>query len=671
MATAAQPTPPASAGATPPTVDPVEARRRALRASAAALRLRLRLPPRLTLSEWADRYRVLGESSAQSGGWQTARAPYLREIMDTVSGREHQDITIVKCSQSGGSEVLLNAIGYYIDQEPSPILAIQPNVKPAAEDFSKDRISPMIRLSPRLRGKVKDPRARDSGNTILHKIFPGGHLTIVGANSPAGLASRPIRVVLADELDRWTDSAGTEGDPLTLADARQITFRHRAKKVKVSSPGNEGESRIEREWLVSDQRHYYVPCPHCGHEQPLEWRDSEGKPDIKPGRGRYRLVWEQTPGAGDDVVHHPETARYQCRSCEQLVEETDKPAMLAAGRWVKHNPASDRAGFFISGLLSPWLRWSKIAADWLRAKDDDELRKGFFNTKLGLLYVQAGEAMDPTKLASRREQWAAEVPRDVGLLTAAVDVQGDRIELEVRGWGKDEESYLVHFARLLGDPEEDDVWSRLDALLTKPWAHESGGTLRIRAAMVDSGFKQDVVFRFVKGRQPRGVYAYKGVDNAKQPISRASKANRDGVKVFTVNPLTFKDVLFSRLKRAIPGAGYMHFGTEAQTGVPDDYFLQYGAEKKVVEWKGAKRVVRWVNAAKKRNEAIDLYVMNLAALRSLGLATAKALGKLAEQAQADGAAITAAAVQPAAPTAAPSRLTTTSRRRSGWVGGWK
>ncbi|NUO63466.1 MAG: phage terminase large subunit family protein [Gemmatimonadaceae bacterium] len=613
---------------------------------------------------------MLGESSAQSGPWQTGRAPYLREILDTVSGREHQDITVVKCSQSGGSEVLLNAIGYYIDQEPSPILVIQPNVKPAAEDFSKDRIAPMVRLSPRLRGKVKDPRARDSGNTILHKVFPGGHLTIVGANSPAGLASRPIRAVLADELDRWTDSAGTEGDPLTLADARQITFRHRAKKVKVSSPGNEGESRIEKEWAASDQRHYYVPCPHCGHEQPLEWKDSEGKPDIRPGRGRYRLVWERTPGEREeDIVHRPETAKYQCRSCEGLIDETQKPAMLAAGRWVKHNPSSARAGFFISGLLSPWLRWAKIAADWLRAKDDDELRKGFFNTKLGLLYVQAGETLDPTKLSSRRESYGAEVPMGVGLLTAGIDVQDDRLEVEVRGWGKDEESWLVRLERILGDPEGADVWERAEALLVKEWTHASGIPMRIRACMVDSGDgeKTDAVYRFVKPRQLRGVYAYKGVAHAKAPISRASKANRDGVKVFSVNPNAFKDVLFARLKRLLPGPGYLHFGPE-ETGADENYFTQFGAEKRVVEWKANRPVVSYRNPGKKRNEAIDLYVLSLAALRSMGMHVAKGLGAAAEKLAASAPAPDAAAPSPA-PATLPRPVA--PRRAGGWVGGWK
>lgn len=609
---------------------------RARAAAARAVRARLVLPPRITGSEWADRYRVLSaEGSAQPGPWRTDRVPYLREILDAACDRETTDGTIVKCSQSAGSEVLLNAAGFFMDQEPSPILIIQPNVKPMAEAFSKDRVAPMIRDSERLRGKVKDPRARDSGNTVLHKAFPGGQLTIAGANSPAGLASRPVRVVLADELDRWGKSAGTEGDPLSLAKKRQVTFRHRKKCFKVSSPGNEGESRIAGEWKLSDQRHFYVPCPHCAHEQPLEWRDTQGKPDIVAGKGEYRLLWEKT-GEGDDVVHRPETAAYVCRSCAALIPETYKPWMLANGHWVKHNPASTRAGWHIPGLVSPWVRWSEIAAEFLSKKDDQELLKTFFNTTLGLLFTGIAEDVSVDGLAARRERFEAEVPFPVALLTAGVDVQADRLEVEVRGWGAKEESWLIRLERLLGDPDLPAVWESLEAILVREWVHAAGATLTIRAAMIDSGYKQDEVFQFVKPRQGRRVFASKGVDDAKSPLSRASRANRDGVKVFTINPNVFKDVLFPRLKRQHVGPGYMHFGTDEQTGVDDAFFLQYGAEKRFVTFANNQPRVRY-KAIRKRNEAIDLYVLNIAALRSLGMSTTQRLAQLADEVQAEGA----------------------------------
>lgn len=651
------------------------AKRRAWRAARKTVRARLHLPPKLTLSEWADAYRYISpEAAAQPGQWKTDRVPYLREIMDTISGREYQDITIVKCSQSAGTEALLNAAGFYMDQEPSSILVIQPNVKPMAEAFSKSRVAPMVRDCVRLRDKVKDPRSRDSGNTIFQKAFPGGTMFIMGANSPAGLASNPIRVVLADELDRWPASAGTEGDPLGLAAARQITYRHRRKTVKVSSPGNEGESRIEKEWGKSDQRHYYVPCPHCGHEQPLEWRDAQGKPNITAGKGEYRVSWEKE-GEGDAIVHKTDTAVYVCRSCGCAIDETHKPAMLAAGRWVKHNPSSKRAGFHISGLLSPWVRWTELAAEWVRVHEDDEQRKTFFNTKLGLLYSGVGQALDPAKLGARAIEYPIAddgtvlVPRSVALLTAGIDVQGDRIEVEVRGWADREESYQIRLERLYGDPEQNDVWERAGALIDREWKHETGASLRIRACFVDSGFNQDAVFRFVKSRPGGRIFASKGVENAKQPLSRASKANRDNIKVFSINPTTFKDVLFSRLKRTHVGPGWLHFGKTEQTGADETYYVQFGAEKRTVEWIQNKPVVKYINPSKKRNEAIDLYVLNLAALRSLGLNVSQRLGAMAKRLEEEAPKEPAAPAEPKPeePTDAP-REEARDDEEHGWMG---
>lgn len=627
----------------PDTIDRSAHLRRARATAAKALRSHLRLPPQLTISEWADHHRYLSPPAALPGPWKTSRVPYLREIQDTISGTEYQDITIIKCAQSGGTEALNNAVGYYIDQEPTAILVIQPNVKPMAEDWSKDRLAPMLRDCPRLRGKVRDPKSRDTGNTILHKTFLGGHITVIGANSASGLAGRPIRVVLADELDRWGASAGTEGDPLSLAEERTTTYQHRKKIVKVSTPGNEGESRVEKEWPLTDQRHYYVPCPSCGEFQPLEWRDSQGSPGILAAKGPFRLIWEKSQENGEEI-HHSETTRYQCRACQTLIPDTEKAGMLAHGKWVKHNPASRRAGFHISGLISPWVRWREVAEKWLKRKDDPEQRKTFFNTVLGLVYQEAGEVPDAKALAGRREHYPAEVPNGNGLLTMSIDVQGDRLECDVRGWGELEESWHIRLERFYGDPtgakerrkDELDPWTQAEALLNRVWEREDGTTMRIASCMVDSGYLTDVVYRWVRPRQHRRVFAYKGVDNAKSPIGRASKANNDGVKVFTVNPNAFKDILFRRLRRVSPGAGYLHFGGKDQTGGDDEYLHQYGAEKRVVQFVKNIAKVSYVRVSP-RNEAIDHYVLNLAAFRALGRAVGERVRSMAaRQPKAEG-----------------------------------
>lgn len=651
----------------PTTTYPIDvgaAEHRARAAAARVLRERLRLPPRLTGSEWADRYRVLSpESSAEPGPWRTDRVPYLREIMDTVTGREYDDITVVKCSQSGGTEVINNAVGFYMDQEPSPILVIQPNVKPMAEAWSKERLAPMIRDCSRLRGKVKDAKARNSGNTIGQKVFPGGIISIVGANSPAGLASRPIRILCGDEMDRWGASAGTEGDPWALGEARLTTFRHRAKRLKVSSPGNEGESRIEDEWDRSDQRHYHVPCPDCGEMQPLEWRDSGGSPDIRAGKGEFRLVWDKVEVDGR-TIHQPETAAYACRGCGALIEETSKPWMLANGEWVKQNPSSRRAGFFISGLLSPWLRWSQLAEKWLAAKDDPEQRKTYINTRLGLLYAMEGEEVDPAKLANekRLERYGAEVPNGVGVLTMSVDVQGDRLEAAIWGWGKDEECWLIRLERIDGDPQKDpETWASVQELLDRPWTHEGGATMRIDRACIDSAAYTDHVYRWVAPRQNRGVYAVQGKDNLDVPIRKPSRNNSDKVKLITFNPTKLKDVLFPRLRRVVPGAGYLHFGLHEQTGTSDEFFRQFGAEKRIFE----KGKVRYIKLAGRRNEAIDLYTMGLVALRSRARIFREGLGKRAERLKT----APAPAPSPAMPAETQQQLRQAVRTRRPKVGG--
>jgi phage terminase large subunit GpA-like protein len=656
---------------TTPTIDRRAAHRRAVRSTVKIVRSHLRPRPRLTLSQWSERYRVLSrESSAEPGPWKNDRVPYLVEVQDVISGSEYQDITIVKSSQTAGTEALNNMVGFCIDQEPSPVLMIQPNVKPMAEAWSKDRLAPMLRDSPRLRGKVKDPRARDSGNTMLHKSFAGGYITIMGANSPAGLASRPIRVVLADELDRWTDSAGTEGDPLSLAEARTITFRHRSKIVKVSTPGNEGESRIEKEWERSDQRHYYVPCPHCAEMQPLEYRDTAGKPGITMGRGDFRLVWDKDVVDGVKV-HRPETAGYLCRACNCIIEEIHKAAMLAGGKWVKHNPTSARAGFHISGLLSPWVRWSQIATEWLAKKDDHEQRKTFINTKLGLLYTEDGDLADPSKLTGRRESWSA-VPNNAGLLLMTVDVQGDRLEVLVTAWGADEECWLIHHEKLFGDPEQPDVWERLEAIRVRPWEHESGATMHVRLCGVDAGYLTTTVMQWVKQRQGAGVFALMGSDDLKTAgPSQAKRANRDKVKMFSFNPTKFKDMLFGRLRRASAGAGYVHIGPES-TGIDEAFLLQFGAEKRIVDYKNGVPKVRYVLLAGRRNEAIDLLNQSLVLLRTLGDTFVRSLGSVVASVQAEGAKLKAEREQKGDGEDEQSRPAPVQQRRgSSWVNGWK
>lgn len=614
---------------------------------AAVRRNLLRPPPKLTIAEWADRYRVIPTGTTpEPGPWRTDRVPYLRGIMEALSDRRIEKVVAMLASQTGKTEVILNAIGYYVDQEPSPILVVQPSEKPMGEAFSKDRLAPMLSASPALAGKVKSPRVKDSGNQVLHKVFPGGYISIAGANSAAGLASRPIRVVLCDEVDRYPPSAGSEGDPVSLAVQRTANFTWTRKVFLVSTPTLRGFSRIEKEWdgggedrPHSDQRRYFVPCPDCGQMQHLRW----GGPNEGAG-----LKWDQVPaseadelGPGDIVrkglVHRTGSAAYLCESCGVLIPETRKPQMLRLGEWrataVGHFP-----GFHLNALYSPWVPWASLVSQWLVAKDDREELKAFINTKLAETFEDRATKIEVSGLEARAEQWESDVPDGAGVLCGAVDVQGDRLELLVRAYGVGEESWDVLHERIYGDPEAVETWARLDALLTREYRHALGGTMRIATAMVDAGYATDAVYRFVKPREGR-VHACMGDTGAEgtPPVNRAQRANQQGVKVFRLGVFALKDITLKRLLIQRPGPRFVHLrGHDPKrcNGFDAEYFAQFGAEKIVTDIvKGSRRPRRRFVQTRTRNEAIDLHAYNLAALQSLGVAVRELMPEWVEQAR--------------------------------------
>lgn len=525
----------------------------------------------------------------------------MREIMDAVSDPHVHEMVIMKSAQVGFTEGILgNAIGYYIDQDPSPILIVQPSISDA-EEWSKEKLVPMLRDTPCLHGAVSESKSRDSDNTMTSKSFPGGRLRITGAVSPKGLRRSAIRVALCDEVDGYDASAGSEGDPVELVVKRLTTYWNR-KLVMGSTPKLKGMSRIERAFEKTDQRRYYVPCPHCGELQVLRWGGREKN---------YGLKWEEGK---------PDTAVYLCEHCAVLIDETCKEAMVQAGQWIPTKPEATVPGWHMNALISLFdgARWPYLVDEFLKTKDNPELLQVFVNTRLGESWEVRGEQIEPSALEARIERYGAEVPADVGVLTAGVDVHPDRLELEVKGWGDGEESWVIGHHRIYGDTEYEEVWQRLDAMLTRAYQHEAGATLRIRCCMIDSGYKTTEVYRFVRQRQARNVFASKGVDErGRAPLSRASRANRDGVKLYTVSTIAMKDTLFSRLRMTQPGSRYIHFCPPTDTGGDAEFFAQFGAEKLVLDTVKGKRVRRYVQV-RKRNEAIDLEVLNLAALHALG-----------------------------------------------------
>lgn len=534
-------------------------------------------PPDLTISEWADRERRLSsESSAEPGRWRTSRAPFQKGIMDAISDPGVETVVIKSAAQVGKTEILLNVIGYFVDQDPSPILMLEPTLD-MGEAFSKDRLAPMFRDTPVLRKKVKDPRSRDSGNTLLHKQFPGGHITIAGANSPASLASRPIRVLLADEVDRYPISAGTEGDPLSLAERRTSNFWNR-KKVYVSSPGIKGLSRIETAYENSTQEEWHLACPSCGNFQPLTWA---------------HLHFE-------DLTH-------ECRHCGARHSEIEWKRQ--EGKWVAHNQ-SDIRGFFVNALVSPWKSWKTIVKEFREAKSiGPEGLKTWVNTVLGETWEEEGDVVEVEALTTHKIHYGAEIPDGVLVLTAGVDTQDDRLEAEVVGWGLGKESWSIEYKTFYGDPGQPAVWKQMDEFLSRYWQFKGGDQIGISCTCVDSGghFTDDV-YKFCKAREHRRVFAIKGVGGSGNPIiiGKPQRNNRHRTALFRLGVDTLKELFFSRLKVEDPGPGYCHFPIGAEKGHDRAYYLGLTSEKKVLRYRKGRPYIEWVKRASGvRNESLD------------------------------------------------------------------
>ncbi|MEO1511999.1 MAG: terminase gpA endonuclease subunit, partial [Planctomycetota bacterium] len=425
----------------------------------------LRPEPQLSVSDWADRHRMLPSTSAEPGRWRTSRTPYLRDIMDALStGSSVERVVFVKGAQLGGTEAGLNWLGYIVHNAPGLALLVMPSLDMARRN-TRTRIDPMIEATPVLRERIAPPRAKDSNNTAYSKAFPGGVLVMAGANSAAGLRSTPARYLFLDEVDAFPADADGEGDPVDLALKRTLTFRGKRKILMVSTPTLKAESRIEAAFAESDQRLYHLPCPHCGHMHPLEWEH------IRWPEGR------------------PFDAYAVCPGCGGVIEERHKPRMLEAGRWLSGAEGDGRtAGFRLSSLYSPWLPWGDIAVEHERVQSDPPRLQVWTNTVLGLPWAEQGEAIQPDGLASRREAFGESLPADIALLTAGVDVQGNRIELTVVGWGAGEESWIVEHRVIWGDPSGPAIWEDLDRALARRWAHQRAvPDMPIRAVALDTG----------------------------------------------------------------------------------------------------------------------------------------------------------------------------------------
>ncbi len=557
-------------------------------------------PPLLSLTEWADHYRYLSsESSAEPGKFLTARVPYQRAIMDAITDPEVEVVVLMMASQTGKTEIMNNAVGYYIHQDPAPMMMVQPT-KEMGEAWSKDRLVPMIRDTPALNALINVESRRDGENKILHKKFPGGHLTIAGANSPASLASRPIRVLLMDEIDRYPRSAKKEGNPVKLARKRTQTFWNR-KIIVSSSPTIKGESRIEEMYEHSDKRRLWVTCPHCGEMQilvfeHLRWPDGE-----------------------------PENAHYVCALNECIISDGDKYFMLAHHEWRAEERFNGIAGFHLPSFYSPYVAFSEFAKKVMESKKDPEDLKVFINTELAETYEENldGEGLEADQLTHNMSDYQG-APEGVLVITMAVDVQDDRLEFEILGWGMDEESWSIRYDAIHGDPGTQEVWRDLEDIIETTILHARGSEMPIACITVDAGgHHAESVYLFCKKKQRQGrrVYPVRGYSVSGRPvIGKPSNNNSHKVKMFYVGTDTAKDTIFSRLKIEHPGAGFCHFPAD----YPESYFTGLVSEKLVKRYQRGRSTKQYVKkTASARNEPLDLRVYNMAALKILNPTFAK------------------------------------------------
>ena len=545
----------------------------------------LKPEPMLTVTEWAERNVILtSKGSAEEGPYRVTRTPYLQEPQDCMSARSKvQNLVLMWASQLAKTTMGFNVMGYYIAQVPSPILYVMPTVE-MMERTVKQRIDPMIESCPALKKAIGPKRQKDGGNTLKQKDYAGGTVIFSGANSAASLASMPIRVAIEDEVDRFPDDVDGEGSPISLVDRRQTTFSHKKKRVITGTPTIEGASRVETEFLLTEQSHLYVGCPVCGHRQTLEFENMKWTLGV-PGKVSNKSIivldaWMECVAKKCKIEHKHKTFLISKRNSE----------------WRMHAPENfkeDTRGYFLNGLYSPdgWLSWKAIVEEWLKCEGDEPKLKAFWNTILSRTYKVKGEAPPWQQLHERAVQTNMErnvVMADVAFITCGVDIQGDRIELEIVGWSVGRISQSIDYRVLMGDTGKPDVWVALGEVMNETWKIEpprpagnppnnrrgnAGGsrTIGIRLMAIDIGFNNSLAYDFCKKWGTNRAVPVRGGDDNKiqfpfaspKGVNKTKQGKNVGkLKVYTLGGGYLKSQLY----------GWLRLGINPETGeIPKGY----------------------------------------------------------------------------------------------------
>lgn len=586
------------------------------------IRASLKPPPRLNLVEWADSVRRLPDNSAEPGQWDTSRVEVAREPMLSITQPEVQEVTVMCCIQLMKTELMLNAALYYIDQEPSPLMYVAPK-KELAEAWSKERFMKSAKAIPHM-ADIFSANRRGEGNTILQKQFPGGQLSIVSARNPDDLAMRACRIMLFDEVDKYPlnvgageGGSGGEGDPIAVAWGRATTFGRRAKKIVACSPTIEGRSRVEQEYLNSDQREFYQRCPHCGHAEVLKWDKHVDMP--KDGNGNYL----------------PEHAAIVCRECDTAWSEGDRHKSIRTGYWeAKYPERTHHHGYRVSAFASPFTPLIKLAREWVNAQDNPEQMKAFINTRMAETHREQGEVPDWERLYERREpNTLGVVPEWAKLITMGIDVQKDYLIYEAVAWGRKKRSFSLDIGVIDGHISEDATREELGRLIEKIYPNTYGIAMPIELALIDSSNDTQDVYSAVHQLGTPRLRPIKGVDSLVTAYGTAKPVSLDvdgvkrkvGVKMWPIGVSVLKEQFYKWLNLSRPTDEALAEGGDYPTGYchfPEwdtDYFKQITAEMLVerVDKKGY--LVRVWEKLRKDNHYLDCRIYARAASVMLNL----------------------------------------------------
>ncbi|XPV77943.1 MAG: phage terminase large subunit family protein [Desulfovibrio sp.] len=557
----------------------------------------LKPPLKLSISEWADKFRIIGAANAHPGPWRTDLVPYQREPMECMCDDVTSIISLMWAAQVGKTEIENNAIGYFIAHDPQSIMVMHPT-ETDLKTWEATKLQPMFDDTPEVGGVVAKPRGREGVNNQNMKSFPGGFLLFSWSGSPNTMRGRSAPKIICDEIDGY--SMNNEGDPVNLIWQRAATFGSQRKRIESSTPTIKKYSRIENSFEAGDKRRYFVPCPHCDGMQTLKW------PNVK---------WDRDADGG----HLPETAHYICEFCGAVITDKDKPAMLRAGEWRAEKPFRGHASFHLNELYSPFRRFQDIAESFLEKRASNDMQS-FVNVSLAETWEEKGETVDSTGLMERREEYAAEVPAKGIVVVMGVDTQQDRLECEVVAFGHGEESWSVDYQVFYGDPDKPEVWEALDDYRGKRWQHESGVKLSLLATCIDSGGSNtQAVYAYCKKRKLERVFAIKGKGGDGIPIvgsptkRKIGKRSGRAVDLFSIGVDQAKTLIYKRLAQKGSGSGCCHFPMHYDDG----YFNMLTAEKCITRYVKGFPKREWVKI-RPRNEALDCRVYAYAAFLIMG-----------------------------------------------------